>query len=261
MEILDTLFNFSSVQFQSFILIAVRFSGLFVSAPMLSNRNIPKMVKIGLIMFCSVLIFPFVDLMAEPVNTNLMLFAVISKEFAVGLIMGFFLTLVFISLQVAGQFIDYQTGFGMINVLDPESRVQVPIMGQFLYIMAMLLFLIISGHHWLIQSLVQSFQALPLGFFTMDKDLVLFINTAFVKILVLSFKIAAPVVAAIFLSEMAFGVMARAIPQMNLLIVGLPVKIGLGIFMISMVLPLFFWVMKKEFFNIFISVKNLMAMV
>lgn len=261
MEILNTLFNFSSVQFQSFVLIALRFSGLFVAAPVLSNHNIPGMVKIGMILFSSAVIFPFVPQMAGAAATNLEFFALLAKEFAVGLVMGFFLTLVFVALQLAGQFIDYQTGFGLVNIIDPESNVQVPLMGQFLYILAMLLFLIIRGHHWMIQSLVQSFDVLPLGFFKVNDNLMMFVNTAFAKTLVLSFKIAAPVVAAIFLSEMAYGVMARAIPQMNMMIVGLPLKMGLGIFMVMLILPLFFWVMKREFFNIFISVRNLFEMI
>ncbi len=257
MELLQTIFRFNHLQFQSFILIVTRISGICVAAPVFSNRNIPSYAKIALCMFLAAMIFPFIQAIDKPLENNLILFAALGKEFSAGIVMGFFVSLVFVALQLAGQFMDYQSGFGLVNILDPESQVQVPLMGQFLYIMAMLLFFVIGGHHLVIRSLVQSFEVLPLGFFKVDSQVMLFINTAFAKMIVLAFKISAPVVGAVFISEMAYGVMARAIPQMNTMIVGLPLKIGLSVFVLMLVLPLFFWVMKKEVFNIFLNLKHL----
>ena len=257
MEILNTIFRFNYIQFESFILILVRFSGLFVSAPVISSRNIPRMAKIGLCLFLSLVVMPFIKTIPEPFTSNITFAGAMGKELAVGIVLGFFITLIFVALQVAGQFMDYQTGFGMVNIIDPESRVQVPLMGQFLYILSILLFLVIGGHHLTIESLVRSFDVFPLGRVDVDGQVMLFINKAFGRVLLLSFKVAAPIVAAVFLRDIGYGVMARAIPQMNILIVGLPLKIGLGMVIMTLSLPLFFWVMKKEFLNIFLSLKNL----
>jgi flagellar biosynthetic protein FliR len=135
--------------------------------------------------------------------------------------------------------------------------VQVPLAGQFLYLLATLLFLVIGGHHLIIKSLVKSFEAFPLGSLVLDANIAIVINDIFAKIIVISFKVSAPIVAAVFLIEMAYGVAARALPQMNILIVGLPLKMGLGMFFLMLSLPFFMWIIKREFVNLFASIDNL----
>lgn len=257
MEIFQSLLQFNDVQFQSFILLVARFSGLFLASPIFSNSIIPKIVKIGLMFFLGSIIFPFVEKIPSLYANPLVLSVAFIKEFAVGIFLGFFVSLVFVGLQLAGQFIDYQTGFGLVNVLDPESQVQVPLAGRFLYILAALLFLVIGGHHLIINSLVESFRVMPLGNFNFDLRLFAVVHRTFAQLFFISFKIAGPVVAAVFLSEMSYGVVARAIPQLNILIVGLPLKIGLGTFFLMLTLPFLFWIIKREFMNIFFSIRNL----
>ncbi|MBN2483007.1 MAG: flagellar type III secretion system protein FliR [Candidatus Omnitrophica bacterium] len=257
MEMLNSLLQFNTPQFQSFILLVARFSGLFLTAPVFSNPVIPKMVKLGLMFFLGFIIFPFVEKIPLVYENPFTLFVALVKEFGIGVFLGFFVSLIFIGLQLAGQFIDYQTGFGLVNVIDPESQVQVPLAGRFLYILAALLFLIIGGHHLIIKSLAESFRVFPLGNFTFDLRLLAVINRTFVQLFFIAFKIAAPVVAAVFLAEMSYGVVARAIPQLNILIVGLPLKLGLGTYFLLLTLPFFFWIVKREFFNIFLSIRNL----
>ncbi|MBD3264174.1 MAG: flagellar type III secretion system protein FliR [Candidatus Omnitrophica bacterium] len=257
MENLPNLLQFDYSQFQSFFLILVRLSGLFISAPLISNPNIPRTIKAGLCIFLSLILFPFVDKSFLPVESSISFFALIARELSIGVFIGFFTSLIFVAIQLAGQYMDYQTGFGLVNIIDPQSGAQVPLVGQFLYLLATLLFLVIGGHHWIIKSLVKSFEAFPLGSLTLDANIVTVINDIFAKIIVLSFKISAPIVAAVFLIEMAYGVAARALPQMNILIVGLPLKMGLGMFFLMLSLPFFLWIIKKEFINLFASIDNL----
>ncbi len=261
MEILSQLRTLNTVQFQSFILLAARFSGVFVSAPLFSNNVIPRMVKIGLFFFLSFIVFPFVEKIPALYENPFVLTVAFIKEFGIGIFLGFFVSLIFVGLQIAGQFIDYQTGFGLVNVIDPESQAQIPLAGQFLYLLAALLFLLIGGHHLIIRSLVESFRVFPLGNFVFDIRLFRLVNQTFAQIFFIAFKIAAPVVAAVFLAEMSYGVVARAIPQLNILIVGLPLKIGLGTFFLLMTLPFFFWIIKREFLNIFMSIRNLYQLI
>ena len=194
------------------------------------------------------MIFPFIAKIPDVYGDVFLLGFALTKEFGIGVFLGFFVSLIFVALQLAGQFIDYQTGFGLVNVIDPESRVQVPLAGRFLYLLAALLFLIIGGHHLIIRALVQSFSDIRL--FTL-------INQTFSQLFFISFKIAAPVMAAVFLAEMSYGIIVRAVPQLNILIVGLPLKMGLGMIFLYLSLPFFFWLMKREILNVFMTLRNL----
>jgi flagellar biosynthetic protein FliR len=245
------------VQFQGFLLILARFTGLFISAPLVSNPNVPKLIKIGLSIILSLLVFPFVDKTHVVVSNNVHLGILVLQEGIIGVYIGFLISLIFLAVQLGGQYIDYQSGFGLVNVIDPQSNVQVPLGGQFLFILASLLFFVIQGHHFVIQALIESFQAFPLAAPSIQGSLVGLLNNIFAKVIVISFKISAPVVGAVFIAEMLYGVLARAIPQLNILIVGLPLKIGIGTFFLMLIIPFFFWVMKNEFRNIFFSIQNL----
>jgi flagellar biosynthetic protein FliR len=130
-------------------------------------------------------------------------------------------------------------GFGFVNVVDPESRIQVPIIGQFLLILATLLFLVLNGHHWLIRAIIKSIEVIPLGSVHFDPALIWRINGLFKDIFLIAFKLAAPVAMCLFLVDVAYGIISRAIPQMNILIVGFPLKIGLGLVLLVSFLPLF----------------------
>ncbi|MBD3246362.1 MAG: flagellar type III secretion system protein FliR [Candidatus Omnitrophica bacterium] len=257
MNIFRELFQFGYQDFQGFLLVSVRFSGLVLSAPLISNPNIPKTAKIGFILFISFLVFPFIASGGVMIQNNLVLTAMALRELIIGFFLGFFVSLIFAGIQLAGQFIDYQSGFGLVNVIDPQSNVQVPLAGQFMYILASLLFLILGGHHMLLRGLVGTFDVFPLGTLAFDLNISHAVQTLFARMVVVAFQISAPVVGAIFVAEMTYGVVARAIPQINILIVGLPLKIGIGTLFLLLSLPFFFWVIKREFMNVFESLQQL----
>ncbi len=158
MDIITQIKQLNPLQLEAFLFVLCRLGGLFLDAPLLSNRNIPAMVKIGLLFFMSMIVFPFVPINGLSLHSNNLLFlGAIVREVSIGLIIGFAARLLFAGIQIAGQLIDYEMGFGFVNVVDPESRLQIPIMGQFLYIFAIFIFLLIDGHHWLVQAMVKSF--------------------------------------------------------------------------------------------------------
>lgn len=254
MDILTQILNLNSGQFQGFIFIVSRISGIFIDAPLLSNRNIPALVKIGLVVFLALLIFPFISFKELPSNLALWPFFLnIAKELWVGLVLGFCARLIFIGVQIAGQLMDYQIGFSFVNIVDPESRTQVPLMGQFLFILTMLVFMLINGHHWVIRSIVKSFEVIPLGAVKFDPALVTNINKVFLDVFIIAFKIASPVMMTLFLVDVACGIIARLVPQANILIVGFPLKIGLGLWLLLISLPLFFMVIKRIFTQILLN--------
>lgn len=242
--------NISIILFDKFIvllLVFVRMSSLFVVSPVFGRRELPAYLKIGLAFFCSYILIPLLgDVQVE--YTNLLTFLVIiAKEFLVGVIIGYVSFLVFSALYIAGQIIDMQIGFGMVNVLDPTMNTQVPLTGNFIYIMTTLFFLVIDGHHILLSALYKSYSILPINGFAFTEAMVNNITTIFSDIFVLGFKISMPVLAAVLLSEVALGILSKTVPQMNVFVVGIPFKIGIGLLTLYIMLPTFVSIMTATF--------------
>ncbi|HOH89442.1 MAG TPA: flagellar biosynthetic protein FliR, partial [Bacillota bacterium] len=149
-------------RFLVLLLVFIRMTSLFVITPVFGRREMPAYLKIGLAFFCSYIMVPLLgDVRIE--YSNIFSFsAIIAKEFMVGIIIGFVSFMVFSALYLAGQIIDMQVGFGMVNVLDPTTNTQVPLIGNFIYIMTTILFLAIDGHHVLLAALYKSYSVLPI---------------------------------------------------------------------------------------------------
>lgn len=224
--------------FLIFLLVFVRMTSLFVISPIFSRKNIPTYLKVGLALFCTFTIAPLLG--SVQIDYDLISYTIlILKEFVVGIILGFVSYLVFASLLTAGQIMDMQIGFGMVNVLDPINNIQVPLIGNFLYLLATNIFLITNGHHIMLAALVKSYVMVPIdGFFLTDK-LVNNILRIFIESFVIGFKISMPIIAAVLLSEVALGILSRTVPQMNVFIVGLPMKITIGLLSLIFIMPAF----------------------
>lgn len=235
---------------QLFLLILVRMTGLFFITPIFSRRNIPNTIKIGLSLFCAIILVNIIQV--DLLNLSYFdLFLFIVRELLVGLIMGFISYLFFSSLYIAGQVIDMQIGFGMVNVLDPQSNTQVPIIGNLYYIIALFIFMIIDGHHWLLDALVRSYEYIPIGYFEFSDQFISQLIRIISQVFIIGFKISGPILAAIFLVDVLLGIFAKTIPQMNVFIVGMPLKILVGIAIIIITLPLFFSTLQYIFSNMY----------
>lgn len=230
------------------ILVTVRMTALFVITPVFGRRNIPGIMKVGLALFCAMILVPLMaNVKIE--YTNLLDFAMIAlKEFLVGIILGYVSFLVFSALYVAGQIIDMQIGFGMVNLLDPMMQEsQVPLMGNFIYILTTVFFLMIDGHHILLTALFKSYNIIPINGFVYTDALFNNIVVIFREVFVIGFKISMPVLAAALLSEVALGILSRTVPQMNVFVVGIPLKLAIGIATLLVMMPLFIKMMGVTF--------------
>jgi flagellar biosynthesis protein FliR len=246
MGIINTIGGFSVVQLQGFLLIMFRIAGIFFDAPVFSNRNIPAVLRVGFVLFLTIIVLPLVPLEnVTRLSYDIGFVFAIIKEVVIGMVLGFCARLIFLGVQMAGQFIDYQMGFGFVNIVDPESQLQVPIIGQFLYIIILFVFLLINGHHWLLQAVVKSFDVVPVAAAHFKPVLIQHVIKLFSDTFVMGFKIAAPIAMSLFLVDLAYGVIARALPQANIMVVGFPIKIGLGFIFLLSSMPLFFMVMKR----------------
>jgi flagellar biosynthetic protein FliR len=205
-------------------------------------------VKIGLSAILSAVILvvsgPIHTAMPKTVIDSLLL---VAGEVAYGLTLGYTASLVFAGVQVGGMLIGYQMGFAVANVLDPVSNDQVSIIGQFLFLFALLYFLGMDAHHILIKGMVDSFQIAPAGSFSVNQGAVSQLIIVFTRMFWLGLRIAMPVVGAIFLVDVALGIVAKTVPQMNVFIVGLPLKSLLGMLILALGFPFLALVMRIDF--------------
>lgn len=223
-----------------FLLVLTRMSGLFIVAPIFGRRNLPVYFKVGLAFFMAVLLVNTQKVEVTLSYNNLWQFSgLVIREMLVGIIIGYVSYLIFSAIYVAGQLIDMQIGFGVVNVLDPISNIQVPITANFYYILCMLFFLIGNGHHILIRALFESFNIVPLGTAVFSNVLMGDILGVFGNIFSIGFRIAAPVVATILVTDLALGIMSRAVPQLNVFVVGMPLKIIIGLLVMILTVPSF----------------------
>ena len=246
MTLTNWLINFPD-KIAIFMLIFIRMSSLFVITPIFGRREMPSYMKIGFAFFCSIIIAPVLSNTQLEYTSLLELGALAMKEMLVGIIMGYVSFLVFSALYVAGQIMDMQIGFGMVNVIDPMMGGQVPMMGNFFYILTALFFLMIDGHHVLFKALFESYQIIPLGGFAFSATLLTNIVNVMAVTFLIGVQISIPILAALLLTEVGLGILSRSVPQMNVFVIGMPLKIALGLLTLYYMIPVFFRVMQALF--------------
>jgi flagellar biosynthetic protein FliR len=170
-------------------------------------------------------------------------------EIIAGLVIGFAAILLFMGVQLSGQIIGFQIGFSMVEAFDPSSAQGMSIIGQFQFILALLVFLAIDGHHLLIAAVVQSFSIVPIGHIVFTGDTAQILTRMAVDVFAIAVKLSAPVLVTLFLTDVALGIIARTVPQMNVFIVSFPLKIGAGLLILVASLPFFNFVLTKLFQN------------
>jgi len=233
-EIIDLIFN----QFQLFLLVVVRTSGIFVFSPFFSSQNVPNVAKIGLTLSISIIISMT---LTSPVDYSILpLTIVIFKELLVGIIIGFISYAFFSAFYVMGQIIDMKIGFGMANVIDPQNRIQIPLMGNFYYIFSFIILLGINGHHRIILALKESYNYIPINGFKYTEGSMAIIIDTLAKAFELGLKLSMPIVVIIFLTDIILGILSKTIPQLNVFVVGMPFKILIGLLLILVGMPIFF---------------------
>jgi len=228
----DLLELTSPKNFVIFVLILSRLSGMMLYAPFFSTFPLPMQAKAGLITILSLIMFPIVahdSGFAVPTNV-ITLTILIDREFFIGTLIGFCAGLIFIAVQMSGHFLSIQMGLSVGNVLDPVTRQQVPVMGQFYLFLAGIIFLYINGHQWLFTSVFDSYNAIPISSnFELSGPMVERIVYATSQLFSLSFSLIMPIYAVLFITDICLGFVSKMMPQMNIFMVALPFKIYLGI--------------------------------
>ncbi|MCL4424593.1 MAG: flagellar type III secretion system protein FliR [Firmicutes bacterium] len=225
--------------FSLFLLVMVRVWGVLATSPVFGARFLPASVRASLVLFLSVFLTPLVPRPTMPVTDLFPYFFFLIRELALGLAMGYTANLLFVGLQLAGQILDTEMGFGITNVIDPLFGQPVPLVGNFQYLIGLLIFLGINGHHLILSALAESFQALPPAGWYFTDGLVSFLVDLVGEVFLVAVQLALPAAGGLFLTTVALGLLSRAVPQMNVFVVGLPLKIIVGSVLLAVTLPLY----------------------
>lgn len=245
-----------------FLLMLVRLTSFFLIAPIFSMRGVPAQFKVGIAAFLA-----FVAVSTLPIEETILLdssyILLIIKELATGLALGFTAALVLYTVQIAGAFIDFQMGFSMANVLDPQTGAQVPIIGHFKYMMALLFLLTVNGHHLMLDGVMRSLRIFPVERLAVSvnaEDIAQFMTSLFAEMFLIALQIALPIVGALFLVDIALGILAKTVPQLNIFAVGLPLKIFVGFIMLFLSMPVFFYILQILFEKLLVSMAQLISL-
>ncbi len=227
--------------FQVFLLIMMRMSSMMIIAPFYASGVIPFRMRALLSFLITLVIFPMVAQKGYAVPGAIGPYMVlVIQEVTIGLFIGFLVSVIVAGFQLSGEFFSVQIGFGINEVIDPLAQVSIPLVGQLKNLIGLLVFLAISGHHFLIMAIYKSFELAPI--MTLGRGPVggylKFLTYVFSGMFVVALKISLPIVATVFLVSVSMGVLSKAAPQMNIMMLGFPVKIMVAFGVMVLISPL-----------------------
>ena len=230
--------SISLPKLQLFLLIVLRVSAMVMTLPIFGSRSIPLFFRLGLAFAAGFVLFPVLKLSPRPLPVNMVSFVFgVGREILLGVSVGLCVQLVLAGIQLAGQLAGYQMGLAIAEVMDPDSSEQIPILAQYANIIALLFFVITNAHHWFLRALVDSFQVVPLLDARFGGEFVELLIRMTGNVFVMAVKIGAPMIVALLMTSVAFGLVARTVPQMNVFIVAMPLKIVVGLLFFGFSLP------------------------
>jgi flagellar biosynthesis protein FliR len=227
--------------FQIFLLIMIRMNSMMIVAPFFSSGVIPFRTRTIISFLITIVIFPLIAkhgyTIPGDVGAYLLL---ILKEVFIGLFIGFLVSLIFTAFQLAGEYYSVLVGFGISEVFDPLAQVSIPLIGQVKNLIGLLVFLAINGHHFLIKAIYRSYELAPVVSFGKGASagLLKYMVYPMSGMFVVALKIALPVLATVLLIEVSMGILAKAAPQMNILMLGFPIKIAVAFGILILISPL-----------------------
>jgi flagellar biosynthesis protein FliR len=211
-----------------FILILVRITAFMVVAPFFSLKDVPQKVKVGFSLFFSIIIFETIP--ADINYDGVIGYAgLVISEAMVGLVIGFLTNISYYILNFAGQLIDMEIGFSMVNELDPTTNIQTTITSNLYSYFVMLMMLVTNLHHYLITAMVDTYKVIPVGGAIIRPNLYLLMLKFIKEYFIIGFRIVLPIFAGMLIVNSILGILAKIAPQMNMFVIGFQLKIIVGL--------------------------------
>lgn len=240
-------------QVQEALLILCRILSFIALSPVFSEKNFPNMAKIGLGGFLTFFVISTIN-NYQVTDSYLVFGLLIIKEVTFGMSMGYISKLVFNAILIAGQLIDFQIGFLSAQLYDPTFQASMSQYGRVYYWLALSVFFITGLHRMLIHGILLSFKVVPLGNFKLTGSTIDGITRLFVNAFQMGISLAAPLVVALVTIDILLGFISRTVPQLNVLMMSLPVKQALGFLITIILLPSIFSVLQNYLPN---SINNM----
>ena len=230
--------QFGEQQVLAFFLVLARVGPLFVLAPLFSSPLVPMRVRGIVAVALAIGLGPVIGREAGTIDPDLMALAgLLAKEALVGLAFAFALGCLFAALSVAGSFLDTLIGFSFGGTVDPVTGVQSAVVSQAYALVGVLIFIAINGDAWVIQGLARTYDVVPMAAAPELGAMLTGVTEAFVAVFVAAIQVAGPVMLALLLTDAAFGMVSRVVPQLNVFAVGFPAKVLVGLALIGVTLP------------------------
>ncbi|MEA3523670.1 MAG: flagellar biosynthetic protein FliR [Campylobacterota bacterium] len=229
----------------AFILLFIRFGALFMAVPIFAHTSIPVNVKATLAFFFSVVFYNSMPELSIATTVPSLVIAILG-EMLFGLAIGTILLLAYHTVTFAGGQISFVMGFSLASAIDPQSGVSMPIISQFLSLIALMVLFSLDMHHWVLLYVDESLSKIPLGGFLMTPSLFDYIIASASRMFMVGFMIAFPIIALSWLADVIFGMLMKTMPQFNLLVIGFPIKIAVSFVVLIATLASTVLILKAE---------------
>lgn len=228
--------------------IGLRAGGLMTFAPFLGDDAIPARVKAGFALILTAILYgvcPVPDFQLDAMHWT----RIVISEMSVGLLMGLSVRVVLEGMQIAGQLAGAQLGFSLAAIIDPQTNIDTPVLAVFHQMVALLIFLQLDVHHWMLRAIVKSFDYVPVGTAVMTRATVQELVRAVGAMWLIGVQVAAPILLATMLVDVAVGFLSKASPQLPALFIGISAKSLLGYFVLALAAALWPRLLEGQFTN------------
>ena len=256
------LINLQYHEIKVFLFILVRVGVILFLLPFFNSRVIPVLTKAALALILTVLLFPVSGRHIGSFPDTLWgMFGLIAGELIIGMILGLLVQMFFEGIRMMGQLAGIETGFSIANVLDPQSGAQSSILSNMAYLIALVLFLILNGHHIILNAIRESFAIIQPGSVNLSKQVFNGLLQSSGDMFIIAIQISAPVIASVLFVQVAFGLITRLIPQMNIMVVAFPVQIVTGLLFFGISLGVMLQFMERYVGGLDRQLMNMMALI
>lgn len=236
------------LMFIAFLMIFMRITSLLFTIPAFFPTGTPNIVKIGLGFIISMILSPVISTETLPeIDSMLVLIMLMGKEIIIGVCLGYIVNLMFSVVQMAGQIIDFSMGFSMMSLFDPIAGENISVMGRLMYWICLAVFMLVDGHLILIQCLIDSFTSVPIGTIVFNREILGYIIQVVFEFFTIGIKIAVPIMLIILITEIVLGLVSRVMPQLNAMMLGMPIKIFVGLTTFVISIPLVMKIIASNF--------------
>jgi flagellar biosynthetic protein FliR len=224
-----------------FMLVMVRMIGFMIIMPVFAGQTMPTMARAGFALACSAIVMSTGFVSMPEVSGPLEYALLIVNEFLAGFLIGFVCNLMFSIFHMFGQQTDFKIGFTMVSVNDPITQIQTPITGNLFYFTFLVFFVSQGGLRVIVLYVLETYVGIPLGnaFIIGNEGLTFTVLNLLSTYLEMGMRFALPIIAVITIVDVMLGILVKAVPQMNVFVVGMPMKVGIGLFTIMLLIP--FW--------------------